>query len=295
MVSRENTSNTLERSDVFLRERVQEPSHAQRDVPTREEPLEIRVDGEPVALTLRTPGADEELALGFLCCEGVIRSLDDVMGTTPGRVAGPDGERDMIDVTSAPNVDLDIERALDSRRFTVLHAVCGRHPPSPRAIPTGALVQGPTLSTATIAGCAVRFGHIFTGEPRFRGLEVVAAFSVDGEFLSAHADIGRPNAADKVIGELLRQRRLGSGARALSDSERPAVLAVNGSPSFELVQKTAAARIPVIVSDSPGSALTVGLAVALRVTLVTLGRDGSLRIYSCPERLGEPLTPALSA
>ncbi|WP_197041415.1 formate dehydrogenase accessory sulfurtransferase FdhD [Chondromyces apiculatus] len=281
---------SAERPDGTGMEWFQPPPHVPHAIPRGTAPapgqLEIRVNGQPVALTWRTPGADDNLALGFLYCEGVLRSLDDISGINPCWHPCKESSGDVLDVQSAPGVHVDIQHALDSRRFTILSAVCGRNPPGAPAASSCALPLGPRLSPRAVAACARGFEVLSPPVLRKSGFHAAAAFSAEGDLLAAHEDVSSQNAADKVVGDLLRHRRLGAGIRLASDAERPTVLVVTGASSFEIVQKAAAAGIPVIVSTTVGRGLTMDLAVALGVTLTTMGRGELLNVYSCPERLG---------
>lgn len=247
---------------------------SQRDAIAVEEPLEILVDGAPVAITMRTPGADGYLALGFLHGEGVLRSIDEVAAVTPCWRPGEDGAAGAIDVRSSPGASLEFERALDSKRFSVLA--------SARA---AALPEGPTLAPALVSSCVERLRAAQPQLDRTGGLHAAAAWSAGGDLLAAHQDVGRHNAVDKVVGELLRRRRIGACADA-PPAERPALLVVSGRASFEIVQKAAAAGVPVVACASAASSLAIDLAVAARVTLVAFVRGRSLSVYACPERLG---------
>jgi len=254
-----------------------------------EEPLEIRIDGTPIATTLRTPGDDGLLALGFLFGEGVIRSVDDVCPLTPCGRPGPghDSSGTVIDVRSGPGVVLDVERALGGRLIAAARSasgVCGRLSVEALIARLGTVSGGAALSLDQLTACVDRLRVAQRGSSR-SGANAAAAFTASGSLLSAHEDVGRHNAVDKVIGELLRRRLVGAGSIAARTGEEPAVLAVSGRVSFEIVQKAAAAGIPVIASASAASSLAIDLASAVRITLAASVRGGALSVYACPERL----------
>lgn len=246
-----------------------------------EEPLEIRVAGDPVAVTMRSPGEDARLAMGFLFSEGIIASVEDV-----GRVfhcgrPGTEGYGNAIDVLPAPGHNLDIERVSASRRGTLTTSacgVCGRQdiadlvarcavlPPGPR-IPKELLIQ----SMEQMTRIQPTFAH--TG-----GVHAAAAFDRDGRALVCSEDVGRHNAVDKTVGALLLDRLVGASAGA-------ALLTVSGRASFEIVQKAAVARIPVVASVSAASSLAVDLASDVGITLAGFVRRKGFNLYAHPERV----------
>jgi FdhD protein len=252
-----------------------------------EEPLEIRVAGDAVAITMRTPGADAQLAAGFLFAEGIIRNVDD-LGTLShcGRV-DEEGYGNVLDVIPAPGVHLDLERVQATRRGTLTTAacgVCGRRSvddllalvtplPVVERIPRRLVASAPELLRAAQA--------TFT---RTGGTHAAALLAVDGGILAVHEDVGRHNAVDKVVGTLLLAARLGN-PRSPADALAPAVLVVSGRSSFEMVQKAAMARIPVLASVGAASTLAIDLAARAGVTLAAFVRGGTFNLYTHPERL----------
>ncbi|HSN98933.1 MAG TPA: formate dehydrogenase accessory sulfurtransferase FdhD [Candidatus Nanopelagicales bacterium] len=270
----------IQRGDGDL---LPDPPGSQRDTVAVEEPLEIRVDGDTVAVTLRTPGADGYLALGFLFGEGVLRSPDDVSAVAPCWRPGQDGPSNIIDVRSGPGVSLDRGRVQGARRFIDDGAgdLLTRVPPVP---------PGLALDPERIATCVERLRPPFPMIlDRTSGLHAAAAFGEGGALLAAHQDVGRHNAVDKVLGELLRRRWIGAAPSSAPPGERPAVLVVSGRATVDIIHRAAQAAIPIVAGASAASALAVDLAVAARITLVALVRRRSLNVYSCPERLTQPL------
>lgn len=252
-----------------------------------EEPLEIRVAGDAVAITMRTPGADAQLAAGFLFAEGIIRNVDD-LGTLShcGRV-GEEGYGNVLDVIPAPGVHFDLERVQATRRGTLTTAacgVCGRRSvddllalvsplPVVERIPRRLVASAPELLRAAQATFS-----------RTGGTHAAALLSADGTTLAVHEDVGRHNAVDKVVGTLLLAARLGN-PRTPEAAPPPAVLVVSGRSSFEMVQKAAVARIPVLASVGAASTLAVDLASRAGVTLAAFVRNGTFNLYTHPERL----------
>jgi FdhD protein len=229
-----------------------------------EEPLEIRVGGSPVAVTMRTPGHDEELALGFCLSEG----LRPVAASLPDDLAA-----NTVDV-DAPGFDP--ERLRRSFYTTSSCGVCGKG-----ALEAIAVEAPPVESDLRVAAGLVASlpDQLRDAQAAFRvtgGLHATALFTADGTLLHAREDVGRHNAMDKVVG------------RAFLDGLLPlarSVLVVSGRLSFELVQKAAVAGCPILVAVGAPSSLAVELAEAQRVTLCGFVREGRVTVYSVPERI----------
>jgi FdhD protein len=269
---------------VAMRE-VRRGGVATLDAVAVEEPLEIRVDGEPVATTMRTPGADPDLALGFLFAEGILAGRADVASVAHCGRPGDEGFGNVVDVVSAAGIRLDPERLLDGHRVAPISSACGvcgrrsiaalaervRPVPAERRVPQRLLV--------------VAIDAISRSQPAFSrtgGLHAAVLLGDDGALLAAAEDVGRHNAVDKVIGALVRAGRLGEGAPA---SGAPAVLAVSGRTGFEIVQKAAAAGIPAVASISAPTSLAVDLAHSAGIALAGFVRGGAMNVYSHGERL----------
>jgi FdhD protein len=249
-----------------------------------EEPLEIRVAGEAVALTMRTPGDDRELALGFLHAEGVIDSLADVGSVYRcGRTDQP-GYGNVIEVAPGPGVSLDVERLARARRThltTSACGVCGREGIDDllARLPARERLPHVELSAALLRRVPALLAR---GQARFSrtgGLHGVCAVSADGEVLAAAEDVGRHNAVDKVVGALLLAGQLPRHTRTAC------LLAVSGRASFEIVQKAAMAGFVCIASVSAPSSLAVATAEASGLTLAAFVRDGRFTLYAHAERV----------
>jgi FdhD protein len=226
----------------------------ERDVVAVEEPLEIRVDGEPLAVTMRTPGHDEELALGFLFTEGLIdgvhaAGLTDDFAANVVEVAGP------------------LKRHPSARRFYTSSScgVCGK----------GALAEvAVDASLALLAALPDRLR-----QPAFQrtgGVHATGLFTAAGELALVREDVGRHNAMDKVVG------------RALLEGLTPLhahILCVSGRLSFELVQKAAVAGAPILVGVGAPSSLAIELAADRGMTLAGFARRGSVNVYTGAERV----------
>jgi FdhD protein len=245
-----------------------------------EEPLELRVNGTAITVTMRTPGSDVELAQGFLLTEGVIGQRDDIARVEYCRGAGPDGTNtyNVLDVSLAPGVsmpDVDVTRNFYT---TSSCGVCGkgsidavrtvsRH--SPGDDPT--VVASETLSAMPDQLRSAQRVFASTG-----GLHGAALFDADGTMLVVREDIGRHNAVDKVIGWAVEDGRI-----PLSGT----VLLVSGRASFELTQKAIMAGIPLLAAVSAPSSLAVDLASQAGLTLVAFLRGASMNVYTRPDRV----------
>jgi FdhD protein len=245
-----------------------------------EEPLEIRVNGSPVTVTMRTPGSDVELAQGFLLTEGVIAERDDVASVRYCRGAEADGGNsyNVLDVSLRPGLQVP-DSVVRNFYTTSSCGICGkasldavrlasRHSPGddPSTVPATTLAAMPALLRSAQKVFAT------TG-----GLHGAALISVDGTMLAAREDVGRHNAVDKVIGWALV-----SGRVPLAGS----VLLVSGRASFELTQKAVMAGVPILAAVSAPSSLAADLAAASGLTLVAFLRGNSMNVYSRPDRVG---------
>jgi FdhD protein len=244
-----------------------------------EEPLEIRVAGDPLAITMRTPGEDRELALGFLYAEGVIRSVDDVGSVAHCGRVGEEGFGNAIDVLPAPGTALAPERIQGARRGTVVSSacgVCGRLSIDDLAARCTPIEGASTIAVATlshITGALRGEQRVFA---RTGGVHAAGLFDLSGKLLVLREDIGRHNAVDKVVGNLVLGRALPA---------RDRVLAVSGRASFEIVQKAVVAGIPIVASVSAASSLAIDLAARMNVTLAAFVRDGAMNVYAGRERI----------
>lgn len=245
-----------------------------------EEPLEIRVNGSPVTVTMRTPGADFELAQGFLLTEGIIAAREDVLTVRYCRGAGEDGVNsyNVLDVTLRPDIpapQVDITRNFYT---TSSCGVCGK---ASLAAVELASQHSPGDDPATVAA-AVMAGmpaQLRTAQKVFAstgGLHGAALFGSDGTMLAVREDVGRHNAVDKVIGWALESGRIPLAA---------SVLLVSGRASFELTQKAVMAGIPIFAAVSAPTSLAVDLAAQSGLTLVAFLRGDSMNVYTSPDRI----------
>jgi len=229
-----------------------------------EEPLELRIGGRPVAVTMRTPGHDEELALGFCLTEGLAprgaRVPDDLAANT-------------IEI-DAPVLDPD--RLARSFYTSSSCGVCGKGALEAVAVEAARVESELRLPLAVVASLPARLGEAQAAFASTGGLHATGLFSADGELVCLREDVGRHNAMDKVLG------------RAFLDGLLPLrsqVLCVSGRLSFELVQKAAVAGCPVVVAVGAPSSLAVSLAADRGVTLCGFVRNGRVNVYTEPWRI----------
>ncbi|WP_064456536.1 formate dehydrogenase accessory sulfurtransferase FdhD [Streptomyces hygroscopicus] len=269
------------------------------DTLVTEEPLEIRLNGKPLAITMRTPGDDFALAAGFLVSEGVLGRADELANIVYCAGATEDGSNtyNVVDVKLAPGVpvpDITLERNVYT---TSSCGLCGKA--SLDAVRTTArwrLGDGEdgTDGTDGTDGADGGGGSPLRIEPetlsvlpdrlraaqrvfdRTGGLHAAGLFTPDGELLDLREDVGRHNAVDKLVGRALQQ-----GLLPLSGS----VLMVSGRASFELAQKAVMAGIPVLAAVSAPSSLAVDLAAETGLTLVGFLRGTSMNVYAGEHRL----------
>lgn len=251
-----------------------------------EEPLEVRVDGETIATTMRTPGADADLALGFLFAEGIVSGACDISTVTHCGRPSEEGYGNVIDVRSAGGMRLDPERILEGRRFvptTSACGVCGRRAIEGLLDRIVALERGSTLPQSLVHAAIDALPRVQPAFASTGGLHAAVALAADGTVLAAAEDVGRHNAVDKVVGALIRAGRVGAGA---PPGAGPSIVAVSGRTGFEIVQKAAAAGVPLVASVSAPSSLAVDLAERAGLTLCGFVRGGSMNVYAHPWRLG---------
>ena len=246
-----------------------------------EEPLEIRVGGRSVTVTMRTPGDDFDLALGNRLTEGVLRRGDDVAQLMHCLDEDESGSPtyNVVDVTLAPGVVPDLERSARSGYQSSACGVCGKTSiDAITATSRYAVADDPVvLSPVVVAGLPDRMRASQKVFDRTGGLHAAGIFTADGEPLVVREDVGRHNAVDKVVGWAAREGRLPLSGH---------VLVVSGRASFELVQKAVMAGLPALVAVSAPSSLAAELAEQSGLTLVGFARPPRLTVYAGAHRLG---------
>ena len=243
---------------------VRIPDGATEDLIAVEEPLEIRIAGEPVAVTMRTPGHDEELALGFALSEGL----------RPRSARPPDDlAANAIELDAT---DFDPERLRRSFYTSSSCGVCGKGALEAVAVEAPRVQSELHVDAAVIATLPERLRAEQASFSVTGGLHATGLFGAGGELLVLREDVGRHNAMDKVIGRAFLDGRLPLG---------DAMLCVSGRLSFELVQKAAVAGCPLLVAVGAPSSLAVELAGDRGITLCGFVRDGRLNVYTEPWRV----------
>jgi FdhD protein len=266
---------------------VGQQPHRRADVLAAEEPLEIRVAGRPLAVTMRTPGHDVELTAGFLLSEAVIGRGDEFLGAIHCGGPGPGGPGlaaaentyNVLDVTLAPGVAPPGPRTERNFFTTSSCGVCGKA--SIEAIETVSRYDVAADPATIAAERLTTFPDLLRAEQaifaKTGGLHAAALFdAATGELLVLREDVGRHNAVDKVVGWAVLQDRL---------PLRGTVLQVSGRASFELVQKAVMAGIPILSAVSAPSSLAAELAEASGLTLIGFLRPPSMNVYARADRI----------
>jgi FdhD protein len=236
-------------------------------------PLQVCLDGEPFSVIMRTPGADRDLALGFLFTEGLVRRREDVERLAVDEGAG------IVDVVFSPGRRAIVQQALGRRRQVAMNTSCGLC-----GLPTLAAVAldgvpSPvewTVAESIVTGLPDILGRAQAAFARTGGLHAAGLFDPAGVLVASAEDIGRHNAVDKLLG-----RMLAAGRVPLTRS----LLVVSGRASFEIVQKAWLGGIPFLAAVSAPSSMAVELARDAGLTLLGFVRDGRFNVYAHPERL----------
>ena len=249
----------------------------EEDATAVEEPLEIRVRGRSIAITMRTPGHDDELAAGFLITENLIHQRRDITEIAHCREGEAAQLGNTLNVFLSPEVEVDFAQ-LTRHFFTSSSCgLCGKASIESIHQHFPVINCDATLSPKTLSGLPDK---LRTAQPTFDqtgGLHAAGIFSLEGHLIAGREDIGRHNAVDKVIGYAFLDQR------DLSQS----ILLVSGRASFEIMQKALAARIPIIAAVSAPSSLAVEFASESCQTLVGFLRDETMNIYTGVQRVRE--------
>jgi FdhD protein len=255
------------------------------DVLAAEEPLEIRLIWKQgrktvtrnIAVTMRTPGSDFELAAGFLHGEGILAARDDVADISYCADEDEDQAFNIVSVTLRPGLAFDASRLERNFYTTSSCGVCGKATLESLEVQGCAVVPaGFEVPSAVVCALPEKLRAAQAVFERTGGLHAAGLFDRDGKLLSLQEDVGRHNAVDKLIGE-----RFLEDALPLSDS----ILMLSGRASFELLQKALVARIPVVAAVGAPSSLAVQLAEEFNITLCGFVKPDSLNVYSVPGRV----------
>ncbi len=243
----------------------------------REEPLELRVNGRSVAVVMRTPGHERELAAGFLLSEGVIRTRDDLLDILICRDLPHGKSGNVVDVLLAPGVEVDFERLSRNTFAASSCGICGKATLDSvfaRIAPVPATV---VFSPSTLTTLPARLRELQPDFGLTGGMHASALFDLNGHVCEAREDVGRHNALDKLIGRALLENRLPLVGHGLM---------LSGRVSFELVQKAIAAGIGLVAGIGAPSSLAIDCASEGGVTLVGFLRQERMNVYAGPARLG---------
>jgi FdhD protein len=245
----------------------------QSDAVASEEPLEIRVRGKAISVTLRTPGHDEELAGGFLLSEGVIRQAADIESI---ECCDRNEQGNVLNVRLAPLVPVDFDKLTRHVFASSSCGLCGKATIDSIRGQFAAVQEQFTVSAATLLGLPAKMRQSQELFAQTGGVHAAAIFSDSGELTVLREDVGRHNAVDKALGYALMHGLL---------PLRRSILMLSGRCSFEIMQKAAAARIAVIAAVSAPSSLAVEFAQEMGQTLVGFVRGDRLNIYAHPQRI----------
>ncbi len=249
------------------------------DFVTTEEPVEIRVESPGktaarIAVTMRTPGHDVELAVGFLFTEGLIAGRDELSSRVVREPVSLSGKHQVITVqVTGP---FDAEAAARNFYTTSSCGICGKAAIERVEVASNPIGKGPAVGLSMLLSLPAKLRQSQTTFEVTGGLHATGLFDSEGTLVAAREDVGRHNAMDKVIGRMVMDDRV-----PLSDH----VVMVSGRASFELVQKAAIAGVPILCSVSAPSSLAVALASKLKMTLVGFVRADGLNVYTHPERI----------
>ncbi len=244
------------------------------DTLAREEPLEIRVKGRSIAVTMRTPGLDRELVAGFLLTEGVINKRSDVIEIAPCR--GSDDPENVLNVFLSPSIKIDFSRLTRHVFASSSCGVCGKASIEAVHQQFDPIQNERKTRAAVLSKLPEKMRRAQKTFAITGGLHAAALFTLRGKLLFLAEDVGRHNAVDKVIGWALL-----NGKTPLSD----ALLMVSGRASFEIMQKSLAAGIPIVAAVSAPSDLAAQFAAESGQTLVGFLRGNSMNIYAGEQRV----------
>ncbi len=239
-----------------------------------EEPLEIRIGGESLALIMRTPGRDLELAAGFALTEGVVRSASEI-GTLRQCRSEEGGPLNVVEIGLDPGVQFDRERLRRNLMASAACGLCGKASLEALATQARPIRSALRVRSETLLALPEKLLSAQAGFGRTGALHAAGLFDADGALLVCREDVGRHNAVDKVVGRRLLD------ATDMEDS----VLLVSGRTSFEILQKAAVAGIPMVCAISGPTTLAIETARAFGITLVNFLRGRQMNIASGSERI----------
>jgi FdhD protein len=248
------------------------------DVVAAEEPLEIRLAGCSVAVTMRTPGHDLDLAAGFLFTEGILRSPGDLASIAHCPVDDPDAAENIVNVNPTDPAIVDPERWRRNFFATSSCGICGKASMDAIRQQAGPIEGGGRVSADTLLRLAdgLRAAQDVFGKTG--GLHAAALVDLDGRLVVLREDVGRHNAVDKVIGDRFRRGDIPLYRQ---------ILMVSSRASFEIMQKALMAGIPIVAAVSAPSSLAIDLARGSHMTLIGFLRSGRFNIYAGAHRIDD--------
>lgn len=246
--------------------------HAEDEV-AREEPLEIRVRGRAVSVTMRTPGHDDELALGFLLSEGLIHHRDDVLRVEP---CDRNEDGNLLNIQLAPTVPVDFDRLTRHVFASSSCGLCGKATVDAVRQQFSKVAGSATITADTLLSLPAKMRQAQETFSRTGGLHAAALFTTTGELVVLREDVGRHNAVDKVLGHALLQGQIPASNH---------VLLVSGRTSFEILQKALAGGVSIVAAVSAPSSLAVQFAAESGQTLIGFLRDGRMNLYAGAPRI----------
>jgi FdhD protein len=243
-------------------------THRAEDHLVEESPMEIRLQGVPIAVVMRTPGQEEDLTLGFAITEGIVEGPREIAGVRPI------DSGDRFEVELASGVEIDPEQFRRNTYTSSSCGVCGKASIDAVLVSSRPLPQGPELKRETITSLPALLREAQASFTSTGGSHAAGLFNTNGELLAFAEDVGRHNAVDKAVGAMARRRwPLGE-----------LILMVSGRVSFEIVQKAAVAGIPVVAGISAASTLAADLAEEVGLTLAGFVRGEELVVYAGARR-----------
>jgi len=240
-----------------------------------EEPLEIRVHGKSLAITMRTPGHDEELAAGFLQTEGIIKDQGDLIEITRCNRGKNNQAQNRLNISLSPNLEVDLESLSRHVFASSSCGLCGKTTIESVQQNFDRIESNIRVSAEVITSLPVLLGNAQPTFDQTGGLHAAAIFDAKGKLIVCREDVGRHNAVDKVVGYgFLNQVPF-----------RDHILMVSGRASFEIMQKALAARLPILAAVSAPSSLAVDFAQENGQTLIGFVRGKTMNVYTHPERI----------
>lgn len=260
------------------------PDTSAADQVAVEAPLQIQLDCNPVAVTMRTPGADRDLTVGFLFAEGILNQVEQIDRIVLGSSESADGEVTAANLIPTAGQTVELVGSLETRRGTLMTSacgVCGRQTIEDLRRRCRPLPEGPVVPVQRLFDLPPKLAQEQGLFRRTGGAHAAAVFSAGGSMRACAEDVGRHNAVDKAVGQLL----LAGDLPSLGAVDPPVILLVSGRASFEIIQKAVVAGLPIVASVSAPSSLAIDLARACNVTLASFVRQRGADVFSGAERL----------